>query len=298
MRALTANPAALFGLALSEDVTEPQPAAHELVIEVAAVGVNRGEISMLSMIPSGTVPGWDAAGTVIHSAADGSGPATGSKVVSFALAGGAWGQRRAVAATDVAIVPDGVDLGLAAGLPVGGVTALRALQESGDLTGKRVLVTGASGTVGRFAVQLAARAGAHVVAQARRTGGLADLGAHEVVSDLDGVEGIDVAIDNVGGPYLAHAWSALRDGGVVQSIGWIAGMPAAFDCTIAQGKTLNSPVITRTPFGEDLSRLMELVAREELTVELGWRDSWRRHDEALDADNRRNFTGRLVLDVD
>ncbi|MGI5253896.1 hypothetical protein [Actinacidiphila glaucinigra] len=71
-----------------------------------------------------------------------------------------------------------------------------------------------------------------------------------------------------------------------------------FDGTIAQGKTLNSPVITRTPFGEDLSRLLDLVAREELTVELGWRDSWRRYDEALDADSKRKFTGRLVFDVD
>ncbi|HET6259246.1 MAG TPA: hypothetical protein VFE39_11400 [Pseudonocardia sp.] len=62
------------------------------------------------------------------------------------------------------MVPDEVDLGAAAAVPVAGVTALRALRRLGFLTGRRVLITGASGGVGGYAVQLAASAGAHVIA--------------------------------------------------------------------------------------------------------------------------------------
>ena len=68
----------------------------------------------------------------------------------------------------------------AATLPVAGLTALRALELGGFVLGKRVAVTGASGGVGRFAIQLAKLAGAHVTAIARRTEGLAELGADEV----------------------------------------------------------------------------------------------------------------------
>ena len=72
----------------------------------------------------------------------------------------------------------------AATLPVAGLTALRSLENGGFVVGKRVLVTGASGGVGRFAIQLAKLAGAHVTAVARRTGGLAELGADEVAQEL------------------------------------------------------------------------------------------------------------------
>ena len=65
-----------------------------------------------------------------------------------------------------------------------GLTALRSLEIGGYVVGKRVLITGASGGVGRFAIQLAKLAGAHVTAIARRTEGLAELGADEVLPEL------------------------------------------------------------------------------------------------------------------
>jgi NADPH:quinone reductase len=91
---------------------------------------------------------------------------------------------------------------------------LRALRRLGPVLGRRVLITGASGGVGRFAVQLAARAGAHVVAavgRPERGAGLAELGAAEVVSGglarvRDPVCGV---IDNVGGQLLADAYALL-----------------------------------------------------------------------------------------
>lgn len=87
---------------------------------------------------------------------------------------------------ELAVLPDAVDTGTAAALPVAGVTALRALRGLGPLLGRRVLITGASGGVGRFAVQLAARAGAHVIAavgSAARGAGLSALSPICITSD-------------------------------------------------------------------------------------------------------------------
>ena len=92
----------------------------------------------------------------------------GARVVTFGWAAG-WAELRAVDTGELAVLPDGVDHDAAAALPVAGVTALRALRRLGPVLGRRVLITGASGGVGRFAVQLAARAGAHVVAAAGRS---------------------------------------------------------------------------------------------------------------------------------
>jgi NADPH:quinone reductase-like Zn-dependent oxidoreductase len=90
-----------------------------------------------------------------------------------------------------------------------------------------VLITGASGGVGRFAVQLAAHAGAYVISSvgsAARGEGLAQRGADEVVVGLDGLDQpVDVVLDSVGGPQLVVAWRLLAPGGSLQSIGWTSG---------------------------------------------------------------------------
>ena len=90
--------------------------------------------------------------------------------MTFGWAGdwaGGWTERRAVATADLAIVPDEVDLGAASVVTVAGVTPLQALRALGSVAGRRVLITGASGGVGRIAVQVAAHAGAEVVASVR-----------------------------------------------------------------------------------------------------------------------------------
>jgi NADPH:quinone reductase len=146
------------------DVPDPEPAPHEVLVEVRAASVNFLDVAYREQtLAPGGIPGVDAAGIVLAPAADGAGPAAGSRVVTFATCG-AWAQRRVAPVADTAVVPDGVDLAAAAALPGAGVTALQALRRLGPLFGGRVLVTGASGGVGRFAVQLAALAGAHVVA--------------------------------------------------------------------------------------------------------------------------------------
>ena len=130
---------------------------------------------------------------------------------------------------DCAELPDDVSFEAASTLPVAGLTALRTLAVGGSALGRRVLVTGAAGGVGRFAVQLAARAGAHVTAVAaspERAAGLRELGAHEIVEDLEPAgEAFDVILESVGGPSLAAALQRVAPDGVVVSFGDSSGEP-------------------------------------------------------------------------
>jgi NADPH:quinone reductase-like Zn-dependent oxidoreductase len=299
MRALVTVPNAPFGVAL-QDVPDPVPGPHEVLVGVAHSSLNFGDVSSARSAGgnAATVPGWDASGVVVTPAADGSGPPEGSPVTTFGPRG-AWAERRAVPAGEVAVVPEKVDLGVAAALPVAGVTALRALRRSGSLLARRVLITGASGGVGRFAVQLAALGGAHVIAWAGRGAGLADLGAHEVVSGPDGVDPVDVVIDTVGGSVLVRAWDLVVPGGVLQSVGGTSGEPSVFPPygTVGPGKSLMA-FQAGSNFGPDLAFLLDLVADGKLMVDVGWRGSWRQFDEGAQALVERRVTGKAVIDID
>jgi NADPH:quinone reductase-like Zn-dependent oxidoreductase len=214
---------------------------------------------------------------------------------------GGWAERRAVDLEELAVVPDDIDLAEASTLPIAGVTALRALQRSGALLGRRVLVTGASGGVGRFAVQLAALGGAHVIASVgspARGAGLQELGANEVVVGLDGVAApLHVVLDNVGGPQLAAIWPLLGEGGVIQCIGRASQQDAAFPSLSGMRRTIEA--FTKGPrAGEDIGYLLDLMRQGRLRVDVGWRGSWSRIGEAATALFGRQVAGKAVLDID
>ncbi|MFD2083269.1 NADPH:quinone reductase [Actinopolymorpha cephalotaxi] len=300
MRALVVDHSAPAHLRLAE-APDPRPAADQALVEVRAFSLNYGELAGLPNQPEGMVPGWDAAGVVVSAAADGTGPAEGSRVVTFGPAG-AWAGLRAVDTTELAVVPDEVDLGTASALPVAGVTALRAIRRFGFVGGERVLVTGASGGVGRFAVQIAALAGAHVIASVgrpERGAGLAELGAAEVVVGLDSVAGpLHGVVDNVGGPHLVKAFGLLGEGGSLQSIGATSGEPAVFPpyATVGTYRRLEAFTMGGNLAG-DLGYLAGLAARGRLDIQVGRRDSWEQMAEAVEALFGRQVAGKAVLDV-
>ena len=304
MRAVIYDPEARANLRLA-DVDEPVAADSEALIEVRATALNFGEVHFIDrMRKPGEVPGWDAAGVVLQAAADGSGPPVGSRVVGFHGAGG-WAQRRSVPTENLAILPDSVEFGPAAALPVAGVTALQALRRLGPVVGRRVLITGASGGVGRFAVQLAARAGAHVIATVgseARGAGLRELGAAEVVVGLADVsEPVFGVLDNVGGQLLAEAFSLVADGGSAQSIGMASNQPTTIDFEAERQfgvqKSLE-PFTVRTPFRPDLGYLVELLAAGEIDPQIGLRTSWTEVSKAAEALLDRRVAGKAVLDVE
>src|SRR5829696_6701521 len=126
MQAFLYDPAAPAGLRFGE-APEPEPGTSQALIQVAATTLNFGEVAFLrDRVEVGGVAGWDAAGTVVAAAADGSGPPAGTRVTSFGPAG-AWAELRAVDTAELAVLPDALEFGAAAAVPVAGVTALRRL---------------------------------------------------------------------------------------------------------------------------------------------------------------------------
>ena len=303
MRALIHDPDAPHGLRLSE-APDPELGPSDALVRVAASSLNFGEVAFLrERVAPGGVAGWDASGTVVAAAADGSGPPAGARVATFGWSG-AWAQQRAVDTGELAVLPVAVDFGAAAAVPVAGVTALRAVRRLGSVVGRRVLITGASGGVGRFAVQLAARAGGHVVAAVGspvRGAGLAELGASEVVVGLgDLAEPVHAALDNVGGQVLAEVLARLAPGGSVLSVGMASLQPTTIDfeqMRMRGGGSRIEAFAVGSGFGADLPYLVSLLEAGELDAQIGWRGSWDRAREAADALIGRRVRGKAILEV-
>lgn len=299
MRAIVVDPSVPESVRLA-DVAEPAPGTDGVLVEVWRAALNHGDLNdaQSGRVPAGAVLGSDVAGIVLRSGP--AGPPPGTPVV--ALAAGAFAEQVIVPPGSLAEVPATVDLTRAAALPVAGVAALRALRACGALLSRRVLITGASGGVGRFAVRLASIAGAHVIASVgrqERGAGLKELGADEVVVGLDGIDvPVDAVLDNVGGPQLVAAWQLLASGGTIQSIGWTSGEPAVFPLhsTIGSPKSLTSFLI-EGPVADDLADLVRLVESGALPVEIGWQGPLDRFYDAADALRGRRINGKAVLTV-
>jgi NADPH2:quinone reductase len=289
------------------EVADPQPAPDEALVSVRAISLNRGETKRLERSDPGTVWGWDLAGVVAEPAADGTGPAAGARVVGMRLLG-AWAERAAVRTEWLAELPDGVSFEQAATLPVAGLTALRALELGGFVVGKRVLVTGASGGVGRFAIQLAKLAGAHVTAVARRTEGLRELGAAEVQTELE-PEGptFDVIADAIGGPVLGCALQRVAPRGTVVSFAATVPEPVSYPTRELFGRAFGATLHGLYIFddvehtrrcGPDLRRLAELVAAGRLDPQIAVTASWSDAGAEMRALLDRRVNGKVVLTLD
>src|SRR5262249_38788737 len=231
-RAVVVDPDAPARLVIRA-VPDTVPDRGEAIVRVRAISLNRGEVRRSTMAAAGWRPGWDLAGKVERAAADGSGPRVGARVVGL-LAEGAWAARVAVPSHALAELPEKGTFSQAATFPVAGLTALHALTKRGLLLGRRVLVTGATGGVGDFAVQLARLGGAHVTAVARRADqapALSQLGAHEVIvgEEIPPTPKYDLIVESVGGRTLGTALSALARAGVCVTLGVSAGSEVTFD---------------------------------------------------------------------
>lgn len=308
MRALIARPSAADGLELAE-VGAPTPAPGEALVAVRAVSLNRGEVRRLPQRREGTVPGWDVAGEVRAAAADGGGPAEGARVVGL-VEEGAWAELAAVPTDRLAELPEEVSFEAASTLPVAGLTALRALAVAGPLLGRRVLVTGGAGGVGRFAVQLAHRAGAHVtavVADPSRGEGLAELGADEVIHEFEPEgEPFDVILESVGGASLAAALDRVGPAGSVIAFGISSGEPTTFNVSGFYNKR-GARLYGLRVFHElerhhtgvrDLRFLAGEVAAGRLDPQVTFTASWREAGPALEALMERRVRGKAVLTID
>jgi NADPH:quinone reductase-like Zn-dependent oxidoreductase len=309
VRALVAAPGAPGGIEL-RDVADPEPAPNQALVEVRAVSLNRGEcVTLRQQTEDGWRPGWDLAGIVVRQAADGSGPAAGARVVGW-VNGGSWAERTAVRTDHLAELPDDLGFDVAATLPVAGLTAMGTLARGGALLGTRLAITGAAGGVGRFAVQLAHRGGAHVtgiVGRPERAQGLAELGADDVVVGLEPQgEPFDLVLESVGGASLAAAIDRLAAEGVVVSIGNSSGETTSFDPRVLyrkgspriEGYFVTWELLHGRIGSEELSYLASLAATGGLDSQIDFRMSWRDAAAAIDALLERRVAGKAVLTID
>lgn len=279
-----------------DDVETPAPAAGEVRIAVEASafnpadnGIRAGFLPIPVTLPH--TPGYDVAGMIDALGDDVSGLAIGDRVIGFLPmdAPGAAAEFVIAPANVLVAAPSGIPLADAAAIPSVALTAWQALFDEAALkAGQRVLVVGAGGTVGGYAVRLAKHAGAFVIATAseRSSESVRAAGAdvvidHTRLSVLDAVtEPVDVLLNLA--PIDPEEFTALvgrvRDGGVVVST--TAWMPAPSD----EGRGVRSAVIYVRSDTEQLARIVSLVDEGVLKVEIAQRvplaDLVRIHEEA------------------
>jgi NADPH2:quinone reductase len=290
---------------------DPVPANNELLIRVEAVSIEGGDlIGRKNTIQSGPdVLGDAAAGEILEVGGAVEGFAVGQKVTTFNFKG-SHAELRAVPAAASWIVPDGLDIRVAAAVPCGPGTAAIALQLGGLKRGEIVLISGSAGGVGLAAVQLAAKTGARVIGtgtsretlEELREYGLSDaivLGgkpASEQIRDMLRGNEVDLLIDNVGGPSMLDGLQAVRDGGRTVLVGVFGGLHQPIDAVhlIVHRQTVIGCLLGRI-IGEPATRvviddLLKQAANGDLKVPI---DETFPLSEAAAAHRRAEERGRI-----
>jgi NADPH:quinone reductase-like Zn-dependent oxidoreductase len=216
-----------------DEIPVPSPREAQVVVRVKAAGVNPLDQKIHAGWLRGGFPlelpavlGMEFAGVVAAVGPGASRLKVGDRVLGTAPRLGAYADFIAVEEASLALFPAALDDVQAASLPVAGLTAWQMLRAAGELrSGQRILVHGASGGVGGFAVQVAKAAGATVFATAssENVAYVAGLGADVVIDRLterfeERATSIDLVIDGAGGELLDRSWSVLAPEGVIVSI--------------------------------------------------------------------------------
>lgn len=295
------------------ELPDPVPRAGEVLVAVRAASVNpvdwkvrRGEMKALSGRPP-KILGTDLAGTVAALGAGVTGVAAGAAVYGttrmMLRAQGSHAERVAVPAKRVAPMPAGLSFEEAAALPVAALTALNGLRRCGDLKGKAVVVVGATGGVGHFAVQIARAGGARVTAvcSGRNAERARALGAEEVVDyrkeDFTrGSRRWDVVFDAHGGIGFQAAARVLAERGVYATT--LAGPAAVLRHLwqrLAGGKQLALANLRDRP--EDYAELAQLVASGAVRPVVARVFPLEQAAEAFEALEGGGMVGKVVIRI-
>jgi len=279
MRAVVSTPGGERWAELRE-VPEPEPGPDEVLVEVHAAGINRGELTLVQ-IREDFRPGQEVAGVV------GAGPRKGERVVGLADWHG-WAELAAVPEHRLVTLPDDIGFSTAAALPMAGTTALNLIRIGGDLLGRDVTVTGASGGVGVIAVQLAELAGANVTA------------VSAVADDSPG--GQDLILESAGGASLDQAIAKVAAGGLILVFGNSSKERSSIDFRDFAGRDAARiqafySAAHEHRAADNLRTLLGLVADGRLAVQVGLETPLEDVNDALDALAARRVPGKAILVV-
>ena len=300
------------GIVERKQIALREPFSNEAVVAVSAFSVNRGECRRAERSDEAVQIGWDFVGQVARAAADGAGPVVGTRVVGFSTRMEGWAEKVCIDTRYICPIPDDVSDAQASTLPVAGLTALHAVEGGSCILGDKMLVTGATGGVGLFAVQLAHLSGADVFAQVRRPQQVAfvqSLAPCTPVISSNG-EGIEDAgpfrlvVDGVSGGVLNAGIRSLAPNGMAVCYGVTAkpdiGLEVQHFMTrgLAQitGFHLYAKSETHPP-RDHLARLLRLMETGRLFCPLGREANWDEIDFVAQELIDRKFTGKAVLHI-
>lgn len=218
-----------------------------------------------------------------------------------------WAQQVAVHTSNVAVLPERIPIESAAALPLAGLTALRLLRMVGPLTGRKILITGASGGVGHYVVELAAAAAAKITAvsaSAARGARLGALGPVEVVQSVaEGTGSFEVVLESVGGESFRRAIERLVPDGLLIWFGQASRIPVSIDffdlLSHSPGARIQHFSYTRdeVEHAEDLAALIDLVGAGRLHPEIGTVRPWIETAAVIEDLPGRRIQGNAVLTV-
>jgi NADPH:quinone reductase-like Zn-dependent oxidoreductase len=306
-----------------EHVARPALADDAVLVKVHAASVNpldwhymRGEPYVMRLEsgigkPSDPRFGVDFSGTVEAVGAQVKSLKPGDQV--FGAAAGAFAEYVTVRESRaVASKPTNISFEQAAAVPIAGLTALQALRDkAGVAAGQRVLINGASGGVGTFAVQIAKSMGAYVtgVCSTRNVDLVRSLGADMVIdySKADftqSTQKYDVVIDNVGNRSLLDVRKAMTRNGVYVAVGgssdgrWIGPLWASLKALMLQPFVSQEvKMILAETSAADLSTLGDLMANGKLTPAIDRRYPLRQLPEAIAYLETGRARGKVVIDI-
>ena len=305
-----------------EEVEVPKPGPHDVLVDVAAAGVNfpdlllaQGKYQFKAPLPF--APGFELAGTVAEAGAEVKHLKRGDHVVAI-VSHGAFAQKCLVPAKAALQLPHGTDLEAAAGLLFTYATSYHALKDRAAIApGESLLVLGAAGGVGLAAVQLGKLMGARVIAAASSEEKLALCREHGAAETIDyakedlreglkricGARGVDVVLDPVGGAYSEPAFRSLAWNGRHLVVGFTAGdIPKLpFNLPLLKGSALvgvflggvmeTEPQVAR----ENARRLVEHLAAGAIRPHLSARYGLDAGVEALREVSERRAQGKVLV---
>jgi len=305
-----------------EEMPDPVPAAGEVLVEVAAAGINFPDVLSIAgkyqvKTPPPFIPGNEAAGTIIALGEGTSRYKVGDKVIALPR-NGAFATKCAVHQDMVMPVPAGLDLQQAAGFSITYGTSYHALKQSAELkAGETLLVLGAAGGVGITAVEIGHAMGAKVIAAASSDEKVAyamaagaDHGINystasmrDVLKELTGGKGVDVVYDPVGGEIAQVALRALGWQGRHLVVGFASGTIPDFPANMALLKeariqgTLWGVWVARNPRGhlQNMQELADMIRQGTLKPQVSAAYPLEDYLSAFNEITARRVMGKIVL---